>query len=209
MIWKDVDIVSELCVTCASANAMLPFFNPFLRGRVKIPCCLHCHSSGTAFDKNKEVYLLVRPGTVWAVFPREQEMKNEKKKLKKRKLWCVSLCVGTDTHLPTACPGGSSLPYVQRMVAKGYIVMSLQALYVLSQSHLEMFSWLPRIWGWSGGVKFSMLGVCFAIRKKKIIKFGGSWCYIFQDMPAPRGSFPQSKLFLIFKLRPCALAYQT
>lgn len=157
MIWKDVDIVSELCVTCASANAMLPFFNPFLRGRVKIPCCLHCHSSGTAFDKNKEVYLLVRPGTVWAVFPREQEMKNEKKKWKKRKL--VREPVRGDGHTtPHSLSWGK-----QPSLCAAY----LQALYVLSQSHLEMFSWLPRIWGWSGGVKFSMLGVCFAIRKKK------------------------------------------
>lgn len=64
VMWKDVGIVGELCVTCARANALLPFFNPFLRGRVKIPRCLHCHSSGTAFDKNKEVYLRVRPDTV-------------------------------------------------------------------------------------------------------------------------------------------------
>lgn len=36
------------------------------------------------------------------------------------------------------------------------------------------------------GFKFSMLGVCFAI-KKKITKFGHSWCYIFQSAPAPQG----------------------
>lgn len=62
-----------------------------------------------------------------------------------------------------------------------------------SQSCLEMFSWLPSIWGWSRGVKFSMLGVCFAVRKKKI-KFGDS---VFLEVPAPKGSFPQSTLFLI------------
>lgn len=121
VIWKDVDIVGELCVTCASANAMLPFFNLFLRGRVKIPRCLHCHSSGTAFDKNKEVYLRVRPDAVWAVFPREQEMKNEKTKWKKRKLRRMSVRVRTDTHLPTACPGRSSLSYLQHIVGKEYV----------------------------------------------------------------------------------------
>ena len=131
MIWKDVDIVGKLCITCASTNVMLPFFNPFLSGRVKIQRCLHCHSSGTTFDKNKEVYLWVRPDAVWAVFPGEQEMKN-KKKWKKRKLWHVSMHVGMDTHLPTACPGESSLPYLPCIIGKGYIVMFLQALCVLS-----------------------------------------------------------------------------
>lgn len=132
VIWKDVDVVGELCITCASTNAVLPFFNLFLRGRVKIPRCLCCHSSGTTFDKNKEFYLWVRPDTVWAVFPGEQEMKNEKKKWKKRKLRHVSVRGGMDTHFPTACPGGSSLPYLQRIIGKGYIAMFLQALYVLS-----------------------------------------------------------------------------
>lgn len=59
LLWKDVDIVSELCIT--RANAVLPFCNLFLRGRVKT---LRCHSSSTAFDKNKEVYLWVRPDAV-------------------------------------------------------------------------------------------------------------------------------------------------
>lgn len=40
------------------------------------------------------------------------------------------------------------------------------------------------------GFKVSMLGVCFSV-KKKIIKFGHSWCYIFQSAPALQGSFPQ------------------
>lgn len=61
MIWKSVGVVDEFCVTCPSTDAVLLFFNPFLRERVKILCC---RSSGTALDRNKEVYLRVRPDTV-------------------------------------------------------------------------------------------------------------------------------------------------
>lgn len=59
MLCNDVGIVRELCIT--RANAVLPFCNPFLRGRVEMLCC---HSSSTAFDKNREVYLWVWPDTV-------------------------------------------------------------------------------------------------------------------------------------------------
>lgn len=57
-------------------------------------------------------------------------MKNEKKKRKKRrKLWHVSAHVGTGTHLPTAGPGGRSLPYLQCIIGKGCRLVLLHMLY--------------------------------------------------------------------------------
>lgn len=201
-------VVCKLCQCMRVCSAARLY--PFLWGRVKIPCCLCCHSPSTAFDKNKELYLWVRPDTVWAVFPGEQETKNEKKKWKKRKLCYVNLHTGTDIHTP---PLNSSW-------GKQH---SLSAAYCRERIHNNVhagsvYSFISHIWTHSAdfpgcgddleGFKFSMLGVCFAI-KKKVVKHDHSWCYLFQSGPAPQGSFPQCWPFLIFKLRPWALVDQT
>lgn len=60
MIWISVSFVQPLLVLTLCCQ----YFNLFLRARVKILLPLCCHSHSTAFDKNKEVYLRVRPDPV-------------------------------------------------------------------------------------------------------------------------------------------------
>lgn len=98
--------------------------------------------------------------------PRRTRNEKWEEEMKKEETLACDHPHGMDKHLPVASAGRSSFPYLQHMVEKGYIVMFFAGA-CSSQSCLEMFSWLSSIWGWSRGVKFSMLGVCFAVRKKK------------------------------------------
>lgn len=149
------------------------FLNLFLRGRVKIPRSLCCHSHDSAFDKNKELYLRVRPDPVWAVFPGEQEMKNENSGNSGMGVWvCGCGWPHTDPRLPSGeavlliCSYNNKEFLLNKEWARSlwtvFLAGAVRSFSVVS-GNVQVTS---QVFGWSRLVKFSMLGLCFAIENK-------------------------------------------
>lgn len=106
----------------------------------------------------------------------EEEMKKEETPARE--------CARGDGHIPPHSLSWGKQPSLSAAYHReGYIAMFLRALYVLSL--------LSHLWRCSAdfrGFGDDLEGLSFqccesAKRKKKIIKFGDSWCYIFQDVP--------------------------
>lgn len=151
------------------------FLNLFLRGRVKILLSLRCHSHDSAFDKNKELYLRVRPDPVWAVFPGEQEMRNENSGNSGTGVWvCGCGWPHTDPQLPLGevalliCGYNNKEFLLNKEWARSLWTVFFFAGAVCSFSVMSGdVRVTSQVFGWSRVVKFSMLGLCFAIGKKK------------------------------------------
>lgn len=120
-------------------------------------------------------------------------------------------CARGDGHTPPHSLSWGKQPSLSAAYHReGYIAMFLQALYVLSLlSHVWRCS--PDFPGFGDdpeGLSFQCCESVLQKGKKKSSSLVTPSAIYFKTC-SPPGSFPQSKLFLIFKLRPCALAYQT